>query len=387
MEFSLSPQLRALVEEARDWGVSQVRPAGLEADRTDAPLPIGHAYFKAFMARQQSRQARATLAEAAPEGRVTQAVVLGEEAAYWDRGIGVASPGAGFPAGMVNAAGTPEQKARFLEPFAHDTEPRWASFALTEPQGGSDTAAFRTKAIATERGYILNGAKCFIGNAARADWILVQATLDPTKGRAAQRSLFVERGTPGLAGMKIEKKMGLRSYESVSFVLEDCEVPADNLLGGKRAESDTGAYGKAMGSLNSARIAVASGALGVARAAFDEARRFATQSGAIRSPRIRDKLEFILRRCRAARLATLQAAWLADSQRVNVVEASLAKIVSAEVAQQAAALGMEIVGLEAGAGDNLVEKLFRDAKALDIVEGTGQIQRVIIARNLVRLPR
>jgi len=390
MDVTLSPELKTLIEDTREWGRNEARPAGLEADRAGAPLPPDHTYFQKYMDRGRTRGFSNGL-EPAPEGRVMQMVVLGEEAAYWDRGMGVAAPGAGFPSGMVNAAGTPEQKERFLGPFARHTTPHWASFALTEPTGGSDTAAFRTRATRTERGYTLKGAKCFIGNAARADWILVQATLDPTKGRAAQRAFFVEKGTPGLTGMKIEKKMGLRSYESVSFILDDCEVPIDNLLGGERTEekrgSGSGAYATTMGALNATRVAVAASALGVARAAYEEARRFAKEAGSIRSQRVRDKLEFMLRKIRGARLMTLQAGWLADNRTANIVESSMAKIVTAEVAQETAALGMEIVGLEAGAGDSIVEKLFRDAKALNIVEGTGQIQRVIMARNLVGLPR
>jgi len=390
MDVTLSPELKTLIEDTREWGRNEARPAGLEADRAAAPLPPDHPYFQKYMDRGRTRGFSNGL-EPAPEGRVMQMVVLGEEAAYWDRGMGVAAPGAGFPSGMVNAAGTPEQKERFLGTFAGHTTPHWASFALTEPTGGSDTAAFRTRATRTERGYALKGAKCFIGNAARADWILVQATLDPSKGRAAQRAFFVEKGTPGLTGMKIEKKMGLRSYESVSFVLDDCEVPIDNLLGGERTEekrgSGSGAYATTMGALNATRVAVAASALGVARAAYEEARRFAKEAGSIRSPRVRDKLEFMLRKIRGARLMTLQAAWLADNRTANILESSMAKIITAEVAQETAALGMEIVGLEAGAGDSIVEKLFRDAKALNIVEGTGQIQRVIMARNLVGLPR
>jgi acyl-CoA dehydrogenase len=305
--------------------------------------------------------------------------------------MGVASPGAGFPSGVVNATGLPEQKEKFLGPFARMTTPKWASFALTEPGGGSDTAAFRTRAVRTDRGFVLNGAKCFIGNAARADWILVQCVLDPERGRSGQRAFFVERDRPGIVGVKIEKKMGLRSYESVSFQLEDCEIPAENLLGGEREDrpssGGSSAYGQTMGALNATRVGVAASALGVARAALDEARRFAEQSGAIRHPRVKDLLEQQLRKIRAARLMTLQAAWLVDNRQGNIVESSMAKIASAEVAQETAAIGMDIVGLEAGAGDELVEKLFRDAKALNIVEGTGQIQRVIMGRALVGLPR
>ena len=378
MELKVSPELQREVEAAREWGRAEVRPAGLEADRAGAPLPPEHPYFRKFIDSGRGR-ARAEASDA-PEGRGVRMAILGEEGAYWDRGMGVATPGAGFPSGAVGAGGTDEQKERFLGPFRDLKEPRWASFALTEPGGGSDTAAFKTRAVRTDRGWVLNGAKCFIGNAKRADWILVQATLDPAKGRAGQRSFFVEAGTPGLTGMRVEKKMGLRAYESVSFSLEDCEIPAENILGGEtrqvRAE-DAPASGSGR----------AASALGIARAALDEGRRFAGESGAIRHPRVRDDLERGLRRLRSARLATLKAAWLADRRSANMLESSMAKIAAAEVAQEAGMLGMEIVGLEAGAGDELIEKLFRDAKALNIVEGTGQIQRVIIARQLVGLPR
>jgi acyl-CoA dehydrogenase len=392
VELQISPQLRHLVENAREWGRLEARPAGLEADRAGAPLPVGHPYFRKFVDRSLEQADRLAGLEPAPEGRVTQTVVLVEEGSYWDRGMGVAAPGAGAPSGMVDAAGTPEQKQRFLGPFQRLSRARWTSFALTEPTGGSDTAAFRTHARRTDTGYILNGAKCFIGNAQRADWILVQATLDLAKGRAAQRAFFVEKNTPGLTGMRVEKKMGLRSYESVSFILENCEVPADQLLGGEYKEAHeraagSGGYSATMGALNAARVAVAASALGIARAAYDEARCFAAVSGASKSSRVRDKLEVMLRKLRAARLMTLQAAWLADNRTTNIVESSMAKIVTAEVAQEVAALGMEIAGLEAGAGGVLIEKLFRDAKAMNIVEGTGQIQRVIMARKLVGLPR
>ncbi|HWA62394.1 MAG TPA: acyl-CoA dehydrogenase family protein [Caulobacteraceae bacterium] len=386
MEVKISRELAGLVEETRAWGRAEVRPAGLEADRNAAPLPPEHPYFRKYVERGRARVEAAET----PEGRMVRSVILGEEGAYWDRGMGVATPGSGFPTGAVMAGGTSEQKAWFLGMFDGMKEPMWASFALTEPGGGSDTAAFRTRAARTDRGWVLNGAKCFIGNAKRAEWILVQATLDPTKGRAGQRSFFVEKGTPGLTGMKVEKKMGLRSYESVTFSLEDCEVPAENILGGERREERAGgssAYGATMGALNTARVGVAASALGVARAALDEARRFAREAGSAKHPRVRDAIERVQRKLRAARLATLQAAWMVDERKPNAIESSMAKILSAEIAQEAGMLGMEIVGLEAGAGDELIDKLFRDAKALNIVEGTGQIQRVIIARQLVGLPR
>jgi acyl-CoA dehydrogenase len=383
-----SPALCAHIARVREWGRAEVRPAGLEADRNGAPLPPDHPYFAKYMAFRREHLP-ALEDDSVPEGPAVQMAALNEENAYWDRGMGVAAPGPGLPSRIVATSGTSDQRERFLGPFRRIDLPRWGSFALTEPGGGSDTAAFRTRAIRTDRGYLLNGAKCFIGNAARADWVLVQANLDPEKGRAGQRAFFVEHGNRGMTGIKIEKKMGLRAYESVSFILEDCEVPHENILGGERPAqaSRSGAYAETMGTLNTTRVGVAASAVGMARSAYDEALGFAKMSGAIRTSRVRDRLETMHRQLRAAWLMTLRAAWKADRKIPNIVDASMAKVFAAETAQDLASAGMEIVGLEAGAGHRLVEKLFRDAKALNIVEGTGQIQRIIMGRSLVGLPR
>ena len=123
------------------------------------------------------------------------ALLYVEELAYWDRGVVVATPGPGLPEPNVLAAGTDEQKERFLGPFLEPDRARWACLGMTEPGAGSDAAAIQTTARKDGEHWVLNGAKCFIGNASRADWILVQATLDPSKGRDAQRAFFVEQGT------------------------------------------------------------------------------------------------------------------------------------------------------------------------------------------------
>jgi acyl-CoA dehydrogenase len=315
-------------------------------------------------------------------------VVLAEELAYWDRGIGVATPGVGLPESIVIGSGTEEQKERFLGPFVKPERPMWASFALTEPTGGSDTAAFRTRARRDGTHWVLSGAKCFIGSAGRAQWILVQATTDPGGGRAAQRAFFVEKGTPGLGGFKVEKKMGLRAYESTSFSLEECRVPEANLLGGERQEKKGGdAYRETMGNLNFNRAGVAANAIGIARAALDEALAYARENDLLGDSHVRDRLEDASRKLRSAWLLVLKAAWLADQRKPNIIESSMCKVVAAETAQDIAAAGMEILGPVGGRGDHLIEKLYRDAKAMNIVEGTGQIQRMIVARQLVGLPR
>lgn len=394
MDFGIDAATRSLLEQAREIGRREVRPAGLEADRQGAPLPVDHPYFARAVARGEGRtrwpgppgSPRKPQAGAGRPSTV-QALLLAEEIAYWDRGIGVANPGPGLPEGSVLALGSEEQKERFLGPFLEPEGPRWASFAMTEPGAGSDAAAIRTTARRDGAGWILNGAKCFIGNASRADWILVQASLDPSKGRSAQRAFFVERGTPGLGGFKVEKKMGLKAYESTSFVLEDCRVPPGSLLGGEKRSGDRAGFRSAMRTFNAGRPVIAANAVGIGRAALDEALSFAQEHDRSGDPRVRDRLETMARRLRAARLLCLRAGWLADRQQPNIVEASMSKAFAAQVGQEATALGMELLGAVGARGDHLIEKLYRDVKAMDIVEGTGQIQRVIIARHLVQLPR
>jgi len=391
MDFGIDAATRQRLEHAREIGAREVRPAGLEADRAGAPLPPDHPYFARCIERGEGRTRWA-----GPEGRkpaagprtgTVETLLLAEEYAYWDRGVGVANPGPGLPEGNVLALGTEAQKERFLGPFLAPDRPRWACFGMTEPSAGSDAAAIQTTARKDGADWILSGAKCFIGNASRADWILVQATLDPSKGREAQRAFFVERGTPGLGGFKIEKKMGLKAYESTSFSLQDCRLPADQLLGGEERSQPRAGFKTAMRTFNAGRPVIAANAVGIGRAALDEALVFAREQARLGDARVRDRLEAMTRKLRMARLLCLRAGWLADLQRPNIVEASMSKAMGASVAQQATSLGMELIGSVGARGDHLIEKLYRDAKAMDIVEGTGQIQRVIIARQLVQLPR
>jgi acyl-CoA dehydrogenase len=393
VEFLIDKHMRERLEEARERGRTEVRPVGLEADRLGRPIPVDHLYFRVLVARGEGRTrwpgAGARPRERGPASTQTTVMrlLLAEELAYWDRGVGVANPGPGLPEANVLGLGTEEQKQRFLGPFVEPDRPRWACFAMTEPGAGSDAAGIRTHARKDGDGWILNGAKCFIGNASRADWILVQATLDPARGSDAHRMFFVERATPGLGGFKIEKKMGLKAYESTSFTLEDCRVPAANLLGGEERRGSGDGFRTALRTFNAGRPVIAANSVGIGRAALDESLAFARERGLLGDPRVRDRLEQMARRLRMARLLCLKAGWLADQQRPNVLEASMCKAVAAGIAQDATSLGMELLGGVGARGDHLIEKLYRDVKAMDIVEGTGQIQRLIMARQLVQLPR
>ena len=393
MEFLIDKHMRERLEEARERGRSELRPVGLEADRLGRPIPVDDPYFARFIARGEGRtrwpgpNGRPRERGPASTQTTVMRLLLAEEFAYWDRGVGVANPGPGLPEANVLGLGTEEQKQRFLGPFVELDRPRWACFAMTEPGAGSDAAGIRTCARRDGDGWILNGAKCFIGNASRADWILVQATLDPARGSDAHRMFFVERDTPGLGGFKIEKKMGLKAYESTSFTLSDCRVPAANLLGGEERRGSGDGFRTALRTFNAGRPVIAANSVGIGRAALDESLGFARERALLGDVRVRDRLEQMARRLRMARLLCLRAGWLADLQRPNILEASMCKAVAAGVAQDATSLGMELLGSVAARGDHLIEKLYRDVKAMDIVEGTGQIQRLIMARQLVQLPR
>jgi acyl-CoA dehydrogenase len=259
---------------------------------------------------------------------------------------------------------------------------------MTEPGAGSDVAAIRTSCRPDGDAWILDGDKSFAANASRADWIVVWATVDPALGRAGHRAFVVERGTPGLGDFRVERKMGLKAYESTSFTLRGCRVPAANLLGGDaHYGAQRAGFKSALASFNATRPMIGAMAVGIGRAALDESAAFAREHGLAGDPRVRDRLERVRRKLRVARLLCWRAAWLADQRQPNMVEASMAKAFAPAAAFEAASLGMELLGEVGGRGDHLVEKLFRDVKAMDIVEGTGQIQRIVIARQLVGLPR
>jgi acyl-CoA dehydrogenase len=158
-------------------------------------------------------------------------------------------------------------------------------------------------------------------------------------------------------------------------------------LGGEARYQQRDGFKTAMRTFNAGRPVIAANAVGIGRAALDEALSFARENDMLGDVRVRDRLERVQRKLRMARLMCLRAGWLADHARPNIVEASMSKAIAAGVSQEATSLGLELLGSVGARGDHLIEKLYRDAKAMDIVEGTGQIQRVIIARNLVQLPR
>ena len=300
------------------------------------------------------------------------------EACWGDVALVLAMPRQGLGNAAIASVADDEQLARF--------DRVWASMAITEPGAGSDSAAIRTTAVRDGDDYILNGEKIFVTAGARSDAVVVWATLDPSKGRAAIKSFVVEKGTPGFTVERLEHKLGIRASDTATLRFADCRVPAANLLGSP--EVDEGFAG-VMQTFDNTRPLVAAMALGVAKAAIDETRsvlagasvtvdydRPASRQHAAAAALLTMEADW-----EAAYLTTLEAAWMADNGRPNSLQASMAK---AKAGRMATEVTLRCVELAGGYGESsLLEKWARDAKILDIFEGTQQIQQLIVARRLL----
>ena len=278
--------------------------------------------------------------------------------------------------------GSDAQKEKWLPSLAKGE--KIACFALSEPASGSDAAAMRTSARRDGDVWALNGTKNFITNGLGADTAIVFASTDRTKGHHGISAFLVERGFPGFRLGKDEVKLGITCSGSVEMVFEDCRVPAENRLG----EEGEG-FKIAMNTLDGGRIGIAAQAVGIARAALEEATRYSRQRRAFgRSISEFQAIQFMLAdmatEVDAARLLTHRAAWLKDRGSRYTREASQAKLFASEVAMRSAVKGIQIFGGYGYMNDYPVERYFRDAKITEIYEGTSEIQRLVIAGSLLK---
>ena len=320
-----------------------------------------------------------------------------EMLSWGDAGIYLCTPGGMLGVAAVAAAGTPEQKKRFLSRF-QGKEPVFDAMAMTEPQAGSDTSAIRTTAVLDEETneWILNGEKIFVtaGHKALEDsegFIVVWASIDLDAGRAGIRSFVIEAGTPGCKVTKLEEKLGIRASDTASIVLQDCRIPFENILGSPTIEKSTKGYKGAMETFDATRPIVAASALGVARAALEFVKdRYSQQGLEIRYGHPRHQLSSWEREVikmetdlRAAWLLTVKAVWMADNKKTNALEASMSKVKAGKVATDITQKAVELMGPLGYSREFLLEKWLRDAKINDIFEGTGQINKLIVARNIL----
>jgi acyl-CoA dehydrogenase len=304
------------------------------------------------------------------------------ELCWGDVGLLLSMPRQGLGNSAIASVADEEQLERFGG--------RWAAMAITEPEAGSDSAAIRTTARLDGDDYVLNGEKIFVTAGERADLLVVWATLDPSAGREAIKSFVVERSNPGLKLVRVEDKLGIRASDTANFVLEDCRVPKANLLGSPDIEATKGFAG-AMQTFDNTRPLVAAMAVGLARACLEETRRLLAEAGveidfdrpALSQHAAAAELLALDADYEAARLLTLEAAWMADNGKPNSLQASMAKAKAGRGCVEIALRCVELCG-SVGYGESaLLEKWARDAKILDIFEGTQQIQLLIIGRLLL----
>jgi acyl-CoA dehydrogenase len=320
-----------------------------------------------------------------------------EMLSWGDAGMYLCTPRGGLGSAAVEAAGTDEQKKRFLSKLGGE-KPVFTAMAITEAEAGSDNSAIKCRAVLDEKTneWILNGEKIFItaGHKAMIDsdgFIVVWATLDPDAGRAGIRSFVVEAGTPGAKITKMEDKHGIRASDTVTLVLEDCRVPYENILGSPEIERSTKGFKGAMQTFNVTRPLVAASALGVARAALEELKSMLAERGVeIRYGLPRQKLTNVEREIidmermlRSSWLLCLKAVWMSDQRKPNALESAMSKLHAGDVATKITQKAVEIMGPLGYSREFLLEKWMRDAKINDIFEGTGQINRLVAARQLL----
>ena len=326
-----------------------------------------------------------------------------EMLSWGDAGVYLCIPGSALGGAAINAVASAEQLERFLRRFT-EGDPKWGAMAMTEPQAGSDTSNIQTTAIfdpATNE-WVLNGQKIFCTSGKLAleesdGLVVVWATVDKNAGRAGMKPFVVEAGTPGAIIAKTEEKLGIRASDTAAIILDNCRIPATNLLGETDVQTGRGSRGfkGAMRTFDATRPIVAASAIGIARAAFEFTRDTLAKQGVTMvydKPRWKlsavqaDLLEMEAQ-LKAAWLLTLKATALLDARQENQLESSMCKVKAGKVVTWITQKAVELLGPLGYSTQTLAEKWLRDAKINDIYEGTGQINTLIVARQILGYSR
>lgn len=379
MDFSLTEPQKMLKTMVREFAEKELEPISAQIDEESS-----------FPAKQVAMMGDLGLAGIAfPEeyggggGGKIEEVIIDEEIARVSAAVGTilfASSGlAGWPLFHYS---NEEQRQRFVVPIAEGK--KLASFALTEPGAGSDAASLETSARREKDGYVLNGTKVFITNGAEAEIILVFATLDRTLKHKGITGFIVEKGTPGFSVSKLEHKLGIRASSTAELAFSDCYVPEQNRLDGEGE-----GFKIAINAIDASRVSVAAQGLGIARGAFEKALAYARERRQFGQPIIENQaiqwmLADMATQMDAARLLTYRAAHLQEHREPFVKEASMAKLFSAEAAMFVTTKAIQIHGGYGYTKSFPLERYFRDARILEIYEGTSEMQRRTIARQLMR---
>ena len=403
-------QARFLLQTVAD---NMMRPVSREMDENEHAIPYGYVEFMNTAMKAMGGASAGSLAagedkksdDLAKSKRPSIAYqVLAnqlEMLAWGDVGMYLITPGGGLGAAAVQAAGSPEQREKFLARF-NSEKPTFAAMCMTEPQAGSDTSAIRTRAVLDEstHEWVITGEKIFVTAGDKSfnehpefgkGFIVVWASIEPSSGRAGMRSFVVEAGTPGVKVTKLENKMGIRVSDTASISLDGARVPFENILGSPTVEKTTTGFKGAMATFDATRPLVAATGVGVARAALDEVKKMLVEQGVtIRYGLPRQKLTSIEKdvidmdiMVKSAWLMVMKAVWMADNKQPNALESSMSKVKSGDIVTKVTQKAVEILGPLGYDREYLFEKWFRDAKITDIYEGTGQINRLVVARQIL----
>lgn len=388
---------------------NMMRSVSREFDENEHSIPWDYVEFMHMAMKAAGGGGGLTITEDKPKEGAEKRSPIGyqklatqiEMLSWGDVGMYLITPGGGLGAAAVAAAGSPEQKTKFLNRFNSDI-PTYAAMCMTEPGAGSDTSAIRTRAVLDEatNEWVINGEKIFVTGGDKSfthyeklgkGFIVVWASIDPTAGRSGMRAFVIESGTAGVKINKLEKKMGIRVSDTAAISLVDVRVPFENMLGSATVEKNNTGFRGAMATFDATRPLVAASGIGVARAALEFLKEKLEENGIkIRYGLPRQKLSNIEREVidmeimlKSAWLMVLKAVWMADHKKSNALESSMSKVKAGDVTTKITQKVVEILGPLGYSREFLAEKWFRDAKITDIYEGTGQINRLIVARHVL----
>jgi acyl-CoA dehydrogenase len=374
IDLSLTEEQLALRELAHDFAEKEIRPVAWDYDR-DSTWPQA-IIEKAWAVGLMNPQIPADYGGAGASAM--DGVLIEEELGWGCSGIGTSISCNGLASAPVLLGGSEQVKKTYLGMLTE--APKLASFCLTEPGAGSDVSGMRTRAVKRGDKYLINGSKTFITNGGYADWYTVYAKTDPEAGHRGISAFVVPRDA-GVTVDKHEDKMGQRASNTATITFNDAEVPAENLLG----EENHG-FKLAMMTLDRTRPGVASMAVGIARAAFEFAVDYSKERVQFGVPiAMHQGIQFLIAdmatKVHVARLATWDSAVLLDQGKRNTLESSHAKRFAADTAMEVTTDAVQVYGGYGFIKDYPVEKLMRDAKIMQLYEGTSQIQRLVIARE------
>jgi acyl-CoA dehydrogenase len=376
VDFTLTDEQKDLREMAHNFAEKEIRKVAWDYDR-DATWPqdiVEKAWEVGLMNAEIPEE------YGGPGLDHMSGCLIEEEMGWGCSGIGTSLMANGLASAPVIIGGSEEVKKKYLGMLSE--EPKLASFALTEPDAGSDVGGMKTRAVKKGDKYVLTGSKCFITNGSHADWYTVYAKTDPDAGHRGISAFVVERDW-GVQVDKKEDKLGQRASDTALISFDEVEVPAENLLG----EENHG-FKLAMQTLDRTRPGVAGLAVGIAQAAFEFASDYSKERVQFGVPiAMHQAVAFMIAdmatKIEAARLLVWQAATLMDQGKRNTLAASHAKRFAADSAMEIATDAVQVYGGYGFIKEYPVEKLMRDAKIMQLYEGTSQIQRLVIAREIL----